>query len=87
MRRRCMAMAAAMLIAGAARPAPAPPEPAPGLEPAAVTALEKMGAYLRTLHARPERGRYLNYAVRQVAYAEDHEETDGNFGTAEQSVS
>jgi hypothetical protein len=49
MRRRCMAMAAGMLLAGVATPAPAPPESAPQVEPAAVAALEKMGAYLRTL--------------------------------------
>jgi hypothetical protein len=51
MRRCCLAMAAAMLLAGVATPAPAPPESAPELDPAAMAALEKMGAYLRTLRA------------------------------------
>jgi hypothetical protein len=48
MGRLCMAIGAAML-AGVATPAFASPEPAPEIQPAATAALEKMGAYLRTL--------------------------------------
>jgi hypothetical protein len=51
MMRLSASMFAAILLANVATPAPAPQEKADEPEPAAVAALEKMGAYLRTLRA------------------------------------